>query len=320
MQANKDTLQSEGMSIEDGLSRYTLGDFAKLNRGNIKLPRTLDQLFSKYKMPSCCVRDAYMNPFNEAFAKASGDTVSTPSRNRIRKQANLADADDRIIQDLRGAFSSVITGKDGAVLCTAKINQMNISPKLVNEVADFFYATMIQNTSLIPQYIEVLFSLHRRDLFEKELQLRFCQKAVKTFDNPATLEKSNIMDAETRTRQHRETAVKILAYLYAYKYEDAPSCLDLSGPRTRFSKQTHLYKAVEQQLAMIQEYTDNSQLTRAQDEIKCLALFIKIIKDSGRFPKIVSDFQGQLQSLFNNKTYKLMHRMALYEFLPKKSK
>lgn len=294
-------------------TRYTLGQFMNLNHGNVKMPHSLDQLFSNYRMPPCCLTKPYSNPHNAPFSKAFDEKNQGRVGAKVRKTV-AANTDERIIPDMRSAFSSVVKGRDGTILCTAKINQMLIPHSMVHQIAELFFSTMIRSPRQIEEYIKVLFSIRRDDNIEKKIQLDFCKLVLEAFKTPVKLADTKISDGTTLTRQHREATCHTLAMLYAFNY-DFDKSTNLSGPKKIFSSRQKLKEKLLDPLFAIIMNPDARDIKWIYDNMKCLAISLEIIVNSKKYSGIIDEYQERINSIYNNKKFKLTPRLALEDFV-----
>lgn len=286
---------------------YSLGQFFALNHGQTKLPSQLAAIFESYKMPPCCLKEPYMNPHNAAF----NQQVDRSSR-VIRAAAHAKHGDDRILTDIKNAFSCVTSGRDGTVLAAAKISQMIMPESKIDDIAQLFFDTMIQSPTMIASYIKVLFEVGRLDLLEDRIRLSFCKLVKATFQKPVQLPSTEIVEGETRTRQHRLTTCKIYANLYAYNYNtDVPS---LRGPARMFGNELKLHSDLVGPL--VSDVLNTSSTTREQSLV-CLTECLTILAASNKFTTLKSEdgFQSKLRAIYDDKSFKMRLRLGLEEHL-----
>lgn len=293
----------------DNAYHYSLGQFFDLNHGQTKLPAGLAAIFASYKMPACCLKEPYMNQHNAAFNQ------SVDRSTRVMRAATHAKhGDERILTDIKNAFSCVTSGRDGSVLAAAKIGQMIMPESKVDDIAQLFFDTMIQSPSMIASYVKVLFEIRRLDLLEDRIRLSFCKLVKAVFQKPVVLPETEIVDSETRTRQHRSSACKIYAHLYAFKYDqEVPS---LKGPAKMFDNEQKLRNDLMEPL--LSDVMNSSSPTREQNLI-CLSECLSILFPSGKFPGLKSDahFQSKLRAIYDDKSFKMRLRLGLEDYLLK---
>lgn len=287
-------------------NRYSLGEFHALNHGQVKLPLSLTNIFEHYKMPTCCLRYPHINPHNVEFSKSHLN--SNGKSGHIRRPVVNQVGDDKIIADIRSAFSSVTTKKDGSILCTAQINQMILPDSSANAISDLFFSTMIQSPRMIMPYLSVLFNIQRNDKLGNKIRLGFFRKVLETFNNPVVLESNKIMDGSIRTKQHRQTTCLMLASLYAYQYND-----ELKGPKKQFDDYTKLMSKLVNPL--INCINNGKSLDDSHDHIGFLAECISVLVKSNKFPNLLNSISSELQGIFNNKKYKLTKKLPLRQFV-----
>ena len=290
-------------------SRLTTGQMMALNHGKICLPGTIEQLIKDYNMPACCLSKPYGNPQNPYFASARADKTksSTAGRTMNVRRTVASHSDDHIFQDLRKAFASFVKGKDGTVLATTSINRMIIPNTKIIEIADLFFQTMIQCPLQIDEYLKVLFTLKRTsDDLEHKIRLAFAKIAIETFTNPVKLQDTKISDGETLTRNHREASCAIIAKLYSYDYSSTD--IDLSGPNSLFSS----YDKLKQKF--IDPIMSDIKAGHA-DSIKTLANSLRTLSNSGKYPKLISDYKQQIMDIYDNTQFKLTARLAIKDWI-----
>jgi hypothetical protein len=130
---------------------------------------------------------------------------------------------------------------------------------------------------------------------------------IETFTNPVKLQDTKISDGDTLTRKHRETTCRIISKLYAYDYVNTDG-VDLTGPNSMFSNYEKLKQKFLGQL--LSEISDGNA-----DSVKLLANSLSILAESGKYPKIIPDFQDQLKNIYNTNVFKLTVRLAVKDFI-----
>jgi hypothetical protein len=295
---------------------YTIGEFTNLNHGRTLLPSSLAAIFANYNMPPCCLKEPYNNPFNAAFAQYQNVDRSSLVQ---RAASHAKHGDERILTDIKNAFSCVNAGRDGSVLAAGSISQMIMPESKIDDIAKLFFDTMIQSpsTTMINSYLKVLFEIRRLDLLEDKIRLSFCKLVKKTFQEPVVLPDTAVLDGETRTLQHRTTTCKIYASLYAFKYnQDVAS---LSGPNKKFSKMENLRNELLDPLLKDVLNTESSMSSR-EHSLMCLTECLAILVPSGKFPFLKeADFQRVLNQVNNDKSFKMRLRLGLEDYLTKQS-
>lgn len=295
------------------LDRYTIGEFEQLNHGQVKLPENLKTVFGAYVMPACSLTHTYGNQHNVPFKKATEHTgyksKMTAMTNRISK--TIKDTDDKILLDLRRAFSSVVSGKDGTINCVNTINQQMIAPKMVDKIATLFYETMTRSApKIIEQYVDVLFSLKRHDNLQEKIQVSFVKQVFQNFNSPPTIPASKISSGEELTKNHRIATCNILTHLFAYNFSKNPN-LNLEGPKKIFDDAEKANtKYIRKLLDLIN--ADGTELEIAHYNIRSLSEAVEILQK--KFPQIVSDNSAALTEIYKNKKFKLTQRMSLRNF------
>ena len=298
------------MSVE----RYTIGEFEQLNHGQVKLPPNLKTVFDAYTMPSCSLINVYGNKHNVRFNKATEATgyQSKMASMTKRMQRSVHDTDDKILLDLRKAFSSVVSGKDGTVNCVNTINQQMIAPKMVDKIATLFYETMIRSApQIIEQYVDVLFSLKRHDKLETKIQIEFVKQVFKSFKESPTIPESKISSSAELTKNHRIATCNILTQLCNYDYDKNQS-LNLSGPKKLFGTWDKIdEKFISRIISLIQDETTSVEICHYN--IRCLAEALEILKI--RFPELLEKNRESIKEIYKNKKFKLSQKMSLRNFV-----
>uniref|UniRef100_A0A6C0J7M9 Uncharacterized protein n=1 Tax=viral metagenome TaxID=1070528 RepID=A0A6C0J7M9_9ZZZZ len=292
--------------------RYSLGEFYSLNPGTVKHPISLTNLISTYKMPSCCLKEPYINKLNTEFNQACNEQQPVRSARIMRIAAHEKHGDDRILSDIKKAFSSVTTGKDGTILTAAQIGQMNIPDNQIGAIVKLFFDTIIQIPNMIKQYLKVLFTIQRLDKIENAIRIKFCKMAIDIFEHPLVLEDTMIIDGVTRTRQHRNTTCLLFAHLYSYPFNDKNP--GLIGPKKRFSNESKLTDTLLNTLIFeINDETQSKDIRYAS--MKCLTDSLGVITESGKYPNLLQTLYPKLSAIYKNKDFKLGKRLLLKEFI-----
>ena len=304
------------MELQD---RYTLGELEMLNRGKVRLPADLSRIFDTYRMPANCLVHPYGNAKNVRFAQAAADAGGYKNgklgamAERVKK--TMSSSDDKIMLELRKAFSSVVTGENGTLQCVNAINQLMVAPKMVPRIAELFFTTMVQNPTLVTQYVSVLFTLNRHDGLQGKLQLEFCKYVLNVFDNPPTLQDSKIASGEDLTVQHRSVTCAVVTALFSYNFS-SNAALNLSGPRKTFDSfsklQDRFLNPIFSQL-LAEDATERMCVSMQAAMLKTLSNALGRLAASKKFPELKATFIGKVKQLFADKRFKLTHRMALRE-------
>lgn len=300
-------------SSEDRQSiRYSLGEFYSLNHGRVKQPQSLSTLLETYNMPACSLKESYLNKFNSAFRNACEEQNPVRSSRIKRAEANAKHGDERILSDIKTAFLTVTAEKDGAVLAAAKINQMIMPQSKIPEIAQLFYSTILRSSGMTMPYLKVLFGIKRLDKMEDNIRKEFYLLIRNKFQNPEILESTEVTDSETRTNKHRESTCAIYASMFAYDFNDAN--LNLKGPRKLFNNQKRLLDELLQPL--IDEVKDSNQdKGKRIISMKCLVECLSIIHQSNKFPELLEIIQSDINTIYNDKSFKLGKRLLLKDFI-----
>jgi hypothetical protein len=293
-----------------GDHNYSIGEFFNLNDGIVKPPESFVKLMSNYSMPKCCLEEPYINKYNKHFQEASQEHKIVRSTRIRRAETHNLQGDDKILTDIKNAFSSVTDKKDGTVLPAAQINQMIIPESKLSEISQLFYDTIIQSPNMSYQYIKLLFTLKRLDNKEDKIRFEFCKLVKQYFNNPPILPDTVIMDSATRTQQHREASCIIYATLFGYHYDS----MDLKGPKKIYDNSE---KLESQLITPIINSVNNHDLTRDErtNHLKCLVEVLSIIKKSGKFTQLMASLETEIKKIYQDKTIRLGKRLLLKDFI-----
>lgn len=294
------------------MERYTIGELEQLNHGKVRLAAELQSIFADYAVPQCVLTTPYMNPHNTVFSAAAekmgGYKVSKMGAFQARATRDASSSDDKILLNLRRAFSSVVSGKDGTLQCVNTINQLIIAKKLVPKIAELFFNTMIQSPNYIPQYINVLFSLKRYDDLQDSIQITLTKHALQVFDNPVVLPDSNISSGELLTRQHAAATCTVVTQMFCYDFEQHKE-LTLKGPRSVFDNEAKL------KTRLLDPLFERVNTTADPNTLRSLAETFKTIAQTEKFAHCLVEYKDQLKTFFADKRFKLTERMPLRDLI-----
>lgn len=294
------------------MERYTIGELEQLNHGKVRLAAELQSIFADYAVPPCVLTTPYMNPHNVVFSAAAekmgGYKVSKMGAFQARATRDAASSDDKILLNLRRAFSSVVSGKDGTLQCVNTINQLIIAKKLVPKIAELFFNTMVQSPNYIPQYINVLFSLKRYDNLQDSIQITLTKHALQIFDNPVVLPDSNIASGELLTRQHAAATCMVVTQMFCYDFEQHKE-LTLKGPRSVFDNEEKL------KTRLLDPLVERVNTTADPNTLRSLADTFKTLAQTEKFAHCLDEYKEQLKTFFADKRFKLTERMPLRDLI-----
>jgi hypothetical protein len=283
--------------------RYTIEQFAKLNPGNVSLPRDLNDIFQSYTMPPCCKEQSYNNTYNIRFTPP-GTTDTVPKKKTGFRKKTEAYSDSNILGELRHAFSSVVKGVDGTVLAIATLDQILIPSTMIEPVSALFYDTIIQSPKQMPEYLTVLFSFHNGT--EQKIHLEFVKRVMSTFKDRVKLEDTPLEGGATRSRKHREATCKLLASLFTYRFDKDGGH---KKPREYFSNKQHLREKLL--IPLFAEAEDDTE------GVKNLANVWGILFKGSKLglEDIYEEFKPQIKKVYNNKNFKLSIRLLLRDYI-----
>lgn len=283
--------------------RYTIGQFMKLNNGQVKLTSELQDIFGTYGMPDCCKEHPYNNRLNIRFY-IPGDAEAAPKRKKMGlRRRDDAYSDNNILSELRHAFSSVVKGKGGTIHAVAKISQILIPPTMVKEVAKLFFDTIIQSPQQMKEYLHVLFNFNQPNNLERKIHFEFAKLVMETYKTPLILPRSPLESGADRTRRHRMTTCQLIASLFVYDFDPRHIPAHVK-PAQIFSNVDKLRNKV------IDPLVAEAQVNA--DVIKNLANVWGILKE--KYADVLEDYKDKLRAIYKNTKFKLTTRIALKDY------
>ena len=295
-------MELETYSLESKHStRYTIGQFTKLNNGIVRLPVALEKKLQSYSIPSC-MEKAYNNPFNIRFKTA----VEPNKKPLLLKKEGIYD-DAHILSSLRHAFSSISKGAGRTLLAVTDINQIMIPKTMIEDVAKLFFEVIVQCPKQMNEYLKVLFGISypHQDHIETRIHFFFVKFVLNSFEEPKILADSILENGESRTKKHREATCEMLARLYVYPFDNDPL---YDKPRLFFSNQGNVTtRFLDPVFAKIDKDDAN--------EVKNLVKIWDFLKSCKKFD--LSQYVPKIRTLAENKNmkFKMATVLLLRDFI-----